>query len=528
MIDVLIHGGQILDGSGNPAFNGAIAIEGDEMSIVRGSCAHISALKSIDATGKIVCPGFIDLHSHTPLSILNDGRNEPKVLQGVTTELVGVDGIGHAPFHSPQELARAIHLDAGLNGRLQGELGWRTVEQMLNAYAGRIATNIAYILGNAAVRITAMGWCNRKATQQEINSMTSLVRECLEEGAWGLSTGLDYPPGSFADTSELIALSKVVQRYGGIYHTHTRGSLSAIAPLAPWQEAISIGRSSGIAVHLTHFRQKNSAAGHMRYLEMIEKARRDGLDVTFDAYSYPYSSTALTIDLPPWTKDGGPEALLARLTDPRDRGRIREEMHAGKAADRNWAEGNWLTGFQQPHNRRLDGQSIAAIALERDQDPVDAICDLLIEEDLGICTVRVGGNVETLGAFMSHPLGMIASDSILVGEHPSPRTYGCFPHVLGHFVRQEGYLTLPEAVRKMTSFPAQRLGLNNRGILRNGMKADVVVFDAATVGSKATRTTPKRLPDGISYVLVNGVVVVDQGRHTGATPGRPLRRGRLD
>ena len=448
-------------------------------------------------------------------------HHDPKVRQGVTTELIGIDGISHAPFKTHHELQRYIWLDSGLNGYPPKPADWRTVAEMLSRYDHKVAINIAYILGNSPVRIWSVGWHDRPATREELQDMQAVVREAMEEGAWGLSTGLDYPPGAYADTAELIALSEAAARLGGFYHTHTRGTLRAISHLAPWEEALDIGRRSGIPVHMTHYRQPGQGVGsHLDYLGLIENARDEGMDVTFDCYPYPYSGTMMHISLPLWSKDGGPERLMAALRDPTDRARMKKEL------SRSRLEHNWLTNFTQPQNRQYDGKLLTDIAELRSQDPADALFDLLLEENLGISTVGLGTNAHTLPAFVSHPCGMIASDAILFGEYPNPRTYGCFPIVLAEFVRAEKHLRLPEAIRKMTSFPAQRLGLPDRGLLRDGFKADIVVLNPKTVKTHATREDPKHYPVGIDYVIVNGVVVIDQGENTGALPGRALRRGR--
>ena len=252
----------------------------------------------------------------------------------------------------------------------------------------------------------------------------------------------------------------------------------------------------------------------------MEDARDEGMDVTFDCYTYPLSGTTITIGLPHWAKDGGPERLMAALRDPHDRARMAAEVSRDRLRD------NWLTNFTQPQNKQYEGRLITDIAEMRGQEPADALFDLLLEENLGISTVGLGTNAQTLHAFVSHPAGMIASDAILFGEYPNPRTYGCFPIVLAEFVRAEKHLRLPEAIRKMTSFPAQRLGLPDRGILRDGFKADIVIFDPATVKTHATREDPHHYPVGIDYVIVNGEVVIENGENSGALPGRALRRGR--
>ena len=521
MLDLLVKNGLVVDGTGSPGFYAAVGVEGETVRIIRGDLSSVQATKTIDAAGRVVCPGFIDLHAHTGLTILGEPEHQPKVRQGVTTELVGIDGISHAPFKSQEELHRYIWLDAGLNGYPPMPADWLTVAELLDKYDNRVAINVAYILGNSPVRIWALGWNDRPATGSELEEMKSVVREAMEEGAWGLSTGLDYPPGSYANTDELVALSETAAQLGGFYHTHTRSALRAQGLLAPWEEALEIGRRSGVAIHLTHYRQSAQGVGsHLDYLGLVDDAREEGLDVTFDCYTYPYSGTSATIVIPNWAKDGGPERLMAALKDPEDRAKMKKEISRERLED------SWLTNFTQAENAKYDGRRPVDIAEMRGQDPADAFFDLLFEEKLGVSMVGLGTNPQTLPDFVSHPCGMIASDAILLGEYPSPRSYGCFPIVLAEFVRAEKHLRLPEAIRKMTSFPAQRLGIPDRGILREGMKADIVVFNPETVKAPATKSQPKQFPIGIDYVIVNGKVVVEEAQHTGALPGRAIRRGR--
>jgi N-acyl-D-amino-acid deacylase len=520
MVDLLIKNGLIIDGSGSPGYFGTVTVDNERIAIHRGDVPQVDAARVIDATDHVVCPGFVDLHSHAGLTILGEPHHDPKVRQGVTTELIGIDGISHSPFKSHEELQRYIWLDSGLNGYPPTPGDWLSVADQLGKYDNSVAINIAYILGNSSVRIWGVGWNDRPPTSAELEDMKSVVREAMEEGAWGLSTGLDYPPGAYASTDELVALSEVSARMGGFYHTHTRASLRAKGLLAPWDEALDIGRRSGSPIHLTHYRQSAQGVGsHLDYLGLVEDARDEGMDVTFDCYTYPYSGTTVTIGLPHWAKDGGPERLMVALQDPDDRAKMKCEMASSRLED------NWLTNFTQPQNKKYDGRLLEEIAEMREQDMVDALFDLLIEEKLGISTVGLGTNQHTLYAFVSHPYGMIASDAILFGEYPSPRTYGCFPIVLAEFVRAEKHLRLPEAIRKMTSFPAQRLGLPDRGLLVDGFKADIVVFNPKTVKAPATKREPKQYPIGIEYVIVNGKVVIDKGENTGALPGRALRRG---
>jgi len=522
MLDLLITGGQIIDGTGNVGFYGAVGIEGETLRILRGDVSGVQAARTIDARGKVVCPGFIDFHAHTGLVILAEPRHEPKVRQGITTEVIGVDGNSYAPFRTPEDLDQFIELNSGLDGNPPLPGRWSTVAEYLALFDQKVAVNICYLVGNSPLRIATTGWEQRPASAADLANMKALLREALEEGAWGMSTGLDYPPGRYADTAELVELSKEAARLGGIYHTHVRYWLGDRF-LDPFKEAIEIGQRSGIATHITHFYQRTTSLGSATdMLGLVEDARDGGLDVTFDSYPYVYSSTRLLIMFPEWMHNGGPRRIREVLASTEARERLRREV---TPRGQSWQD-IWLTYFKQPRNHRFEGRSVAEIAAMRNQHPVDALCDLLLEEDLQTSYVAFSGDASTLPKFLVHPLSMVGSDAVLLGEFPSPRTYGCFPIILGKFARDEGLMALPQAIRKMTSFPAQRLGLPDRGILRDGFKADVVVFDAQRVSAPATRAQPKQFPIGIEQVIVNGKVVVDRGQHTGALPGRALRRGR--
>ena len=398
MTDLLIENGLIIDGSGSPGYHASVSVRDERIAIHRGETPELDAARVIDATGKVVCPGFVDLHSHAGLTILGEPHHDPKVRQGVTTELIGIDGISHSPFKSHEELRRYIWLDSGLNGYPPQPADWLSVADHLDRYDNTVAINIAYILGNSSVRIWGVGWGAEPATDAQLADMRAVVREAMEEGAWGLSTGLDYPPGAYASTGELAALARESARMGGFYHTHTRASLRAKGLLAPWEEALEIGRRGESAVHLTHYRQGAQGVGsHLDYLGLVEDARDEGMDVTFDCYTYPYSGTTVTIGLPHWAKDGGPERLLAALNDSDDRERMKREISTERLHN------NWLTNFTQPQNKIYDGRSIEEIAEMREQEPADALFDLLAEENLGISTVGLGTNEQTLPAFVSHP-----------------------------------------------------------------------------------------------------------------------------
>ena len=520
MLDLLIQDGLIIDGSGNPGYYGSVGVEDGELRVFRGAARDLEAARVIDASGLVVCPGFIDMHAHSGLVLLSEPEHHPKVRQGVTTELIGVDGNSYAPFRSHDDFLRFVEINSGLDGNPPLPGSWSTVEQYLNMFDRKSAVNVAYILGNSPVRIDAIGWESTPATDRDIANMKAMIREAMEEGALGLSTGLDYPPGGYASTDELVALSEQVADLGGIYHTHVRYK-SGDMFMDPFKEAIEIGERSGVPVHITHFYQKMpTRGGAPQLLGLVEDAAESGQDVTFDSYPYSLGSTRILIVFPDWVHEGGPESLKTMLSDDDVRARLREEI---VPRAQTWHD-MWLTYFKRPENHRYEGRSIAEIAESRKQHPVDALCDLLVEEDLQTCYVSEGLNAKTLPSFVAHPLSMVGSDAVLLGDFPSPRTYGCFPVILAEYVREERQLSLPDAIRKMTSFPAQRLGLQDRGLLRDGMNADITVFDPNSVRTLATRTEPKQFPIGIEYVIVNGTPVVDGGQHTGALPGRAVRR----
>ena len=522
MLDLLINNGLIVDGSGNPGFYGSVGVNGETVHIFRGDSSGTEAGRVIDATSKVVCPGFIDVHAHSGLMILAEPEHHPKVRQGITTELVGVDGNSYAPFTRHEDFLAFFELNSGLDGAPDLPGSWSTVAEYLAMFDGTVAVNIAYIIGNSPLRINAVGWDERPADETERANMRAMLREGMEEGAFGLSTGLDYPPGSYADTNELVELAREAGRHGGIYHTHLRNNLGDRF-LDPVKEALEIGQGGEIPCHLTHFYQKLTHSGSAKQLlELVDDAVAQGQDVTMDCFHYPYSSTRLLILIPEWAFDGGPEKLKGVLRSPEGRERLRQEIRPRSGSFTELM----LTNFKHPHNSQYDGRSLAEVADAMEKGEVDALCDLLLDEDLQISYVSPGPSLATLPDFITHPRTMIGSDAVLLGEHPNPRTYGTFPTILADYVREEGRLTIEEAIRKMTSMAALRLDIRDRGMLRDGMKADIVVFDPRSVKSPATLLEPKQFPVGIEYVLVNGSVVVDQGQHTGALAGRALRHGR--
>ena len=527
--EILIAGGTIVDGTGAPGRAGSVVVDGERLRLLEPTDPepdHVA--RRIDATGKVVAPGFIDLHSHGGLVILAEPRHEPKVRQGVTTEIVGVDGNGFAPFTNRGDLEAFVELDSGLDGRPDIDLDWDSVASYLARYDSTVSVNVGTLVGNSALRIGALGWDDTPPDDHALDRMRGALREAMQDGAVGVSSGLDYPPGGYATTEELAALTAEAGRAGGFYHTHVRYQLGD-RYLDPFREAIEIGRRAGAPSHITHFYHRETFPGPAEpMLALVDDARAEGLDITFDTYPSEWASTRLLIQLPFWIQAGGPGPLKQRLAERSARDRLRAEMAARGAAytgKTGWADLR-LGAFRHPDNLRWESRTLADVMSETGHDAVDVICDLLLSEDLGVSQVTSGPWSKTLPLFVAHPVAMVGTDSTFLGEKPAPRTYGSYPRILGQFVRDEARLSLEEAIRKMTSAPAARLGLRHRGVLRDGAYADIVVFDPATVRSNATYDDPRRFPDGIEHVIVNGTMVVDGGAHTGATPGRGIRLGR--
>ncbi len=536
--ELLIVDGTIVDGTGAARYPGAIGVTRDaagasaRIVIMRDRDAIEAAIgrseRLIQAAGKVVAPGFIDLHSHSGLMILAEPRHEAKIRQGVTTEVIGVDGLSYAPMTSQRHLDELVEMNAGLDGHPDLTFDWDSVEHYLDRFDRGVSVNIAFLVGNSALRLGAIGWNERAASGAELATMRDMLSEGMEQGAYGLSSGLDYPPGAYASTEELANLAHVAARLGGFYHTHVRYPLGDRF-LDPFREAIDIGRRGEAPAHITHFYHRTTFPGPPeQMLALVDEARREGLDVTFDAYPYEWASTRLLITIPTWVQAGGPGPTKERLADRAVRDRIRAEMRdrgvlfagAGGIADIR------LGYFTRPENLRFEGRTLGEVGKDLGGDLVDVLCDLLLAEGLRLNQVTPGPHIDGIRRFYEHPVAMVGTDSTFVGARPSPRSYGSYPRILGQFVRDEALVTLETAIAKMTSMPAARLGLKDRGRIAEGFVADLVVFDPATVRANATYDEPREFPDGIEHVIVDGTLVVDDGRHTGATPGRALRRGR--
>ena len=541
-VDILITGGTIVDGTGAPARSGDLAISTDRIREVPSGTQDVTATRTIDARGKVVAPGFIDLHSHAALMILADPDHGAKARQGVTTELVGVDGLSYVPFTNQADLDAMVEMNAGLDGdprdpdgargtSTRGSLvtiDWRTVEDVLARYDTGTAVIVAQLVGNTPLRIAALGWDDTPSTPAATRDQRARLREAMEEGAFGVSSGLDYPPGAYATTDELAELANEAASLDGIYHTHVRYALGDRF-LDPFREAIEIGRRGEAPAHITHFYHRATFPGTPdQMLDLVDAATAAGQDVSFDLYPSEWASTRLLILIPIDVLEGGPRRTKERLSDSGVRNRIREELRArGQLFAGSGGLRDIRIGYlRRPENLRWEGRTMGDLIDDTGKDPVDALCDLLLAEDLRPNEVTPGPNLDGTRRFLRHPGAMIGTDSVFVGARPSPRTYGSYPRILGQFVRDEAILGLEDAVARMTAMPAARLGLRDRGTIRDGAVADLVIFDPATVRSDATIDDPTRGPEGIDTVIVAGTVVVDGGRSTGARPGRGLRRGR--
>jgi N-acyl-D-amino-acid deacylase len=517
MFDVLVKGGTIIDGTGNIGFKGDVAVEKDRLKILVGDTSSVTATNTIDASGCIVAPGFIDVHTHSDLIALSEPLNEPKIMQGVCTDMLGLDGMGYAPL-SKKNMEMMLRYWSGVSGYPKLDYNWSSVAEYLQQFNHKTSINVAYHIPNSCLRAETVGWEDRPATDDEIKVMQDMIRQGMAEGAIGLSTGLSYPPGMYSSTEELIALCKTVAECGGVYVTHVRYDLGDGA-FDGFKEAVTIGARSGCPVHLSHYATTTATRGQAaKLLQIVDEARASGIDLTFESYPWEAGSSTLITVVPMSAHSGGPHELLRRIKNKDDRAK----MHGKSTKIAGSLEKIVVSAIKTEKNKWCEGLTVGAIAAKLGKEPWDTICDLLIEEDLEAAFYTFTGDMNDVKVIMAHPAHMFITDGLRIGGMPNPRTYGTYPKILGQMVRDEKVLTMEQAIRKMTSFPAQRFGLAGRGILRDGMKADVVVFNPVTVNGTATFANPKQFPIGIEYVLVNGKMVVEKGKHTGALPGEPL------
>jgi N-acyl-D-amino-acid deacylase len=528
--DIVITNGRIIDGSGSPWYSGDIGIRGGKIAAI-GNLTAAPRTRTIDAHGQVVAPGFIDMLGQSELTILVDPRLPSKIYQGITTEITG-EGESVAPLNDLIRRASQKELDL-----LGIQEDWQSFRQYFARLQKQgIGINVADYVGATTVRRIVLGEDDIQPTPAQLDQMKLLVRQAMLDGAVGVSTSLEYPPAPYAKTEELIALASEASRYGGIYATHMRSESTAI--LQSLDEVIRISREAHIPVEVWHFKVAGKLSfGHMREaVAKIEAARAHGVDIAADTYAYTAWGNGLSAFIPPWAHDGGTSKLLARLKDPAARERIRKEM---LTPSDDW-ENEWqqITGpesiligsVQNSKLLPLQGKTMADVAKLWNKDPIDAIFDLLLQDDAATGVAVSGMSEPDVSLALQQPWVSIDNDSsgaspegILGREHSHPRAYGTFPRILRKYVREEHMLTLEDAIRKFSALPAQRLRLQGRGLLRVGMWADITIFDPATIRDLATFDNPNQLSQGMDYVLVNGVPVIDRGKMTAALPGKVLR-----
>ena len=525
MVDLLISGGRVIDGTGSPWYWADVAIDGDRIVAV-GSTRAAAARKTIHADGRIVCPGFIDMHTHSDLQPLLSPYHECKLYQGVTTDVIGHDGLGLAPV-TPETRDILSEQLAAWNGQTDFNRDWTTLTEYLDHFERGAVVNVATLASHGTVRMAVVGMDNREATDAEMARMKAIIDQCMREGAIGLSSGLTYAPGMFASDDELVELCQVIQPYGGFYCPHHRNY--GTEALKGYGDSIEIGRRSGVPVHLTHchlsFEINKGRVGEL--IALIDEARAGGVEVTMDAYPYLAGQTYMHAFLPSWAHEGGSAAILGRLQAEESRARLQRELEVTGSDGMQGVPLGWdmlrIGGILGDHDPAIIGMSLPDAAARAGKSPFDFFADLLIETQLGVSGLAFFGIEEHVQTIMRHPAHVVGSDGILVGGQPHPRGWGSHARFLSHYVRDLALLSWEEGVRKITSAPARRIGSLDRGIVRPGFRADLVVFDPDSLRATSTYDHPRGNAEGVGDVIVNGVQALADGKVTGATPGRPLR-----
>ncbi len=528
--DVILRGGTIYDGSGSLPYIGDLAINGDAIAAI-GSLGRSEATVEIDASGLAVAPGFINMMCWANESLIEDGRSQSDIRQGVTLEILG-EGHSMGPLNDrmKEEMVRR-------QGDIRYDVEWTTLDEYLRYLEDRgVSPNVASFIGSASPRDLVIGQDDRPPTEEELAEMQDLVRSAMEDGALGVASALIYPPGSFAETDELIALAKVASEYDGIYISHVRGEGAHLVESVG--ELITIAREADIRAEIYHFKasgQKNWPL-FPKAIELVEQARAEGLQITADVYTYPASSTGLNASMPPWVQEGGFDASLERLADPVMRRRIAAEML--EESDE-WENGYLaagspdnilLVGFKNEALKELTGKTLAEVAEMRGTSPEETAMDLIVEDGSRIGTVYFSQSEEVLRTAIALPwvsfnsdAASLAPEGVFLKRNPHPRAYGSFARVLGKYSRDEGLIPLEEAIRKLAALPADNLKIDRRGRLEESYFADVVVFDPNTIQDHATFVEPHQYATGMVHVFVNGTQVLADGEHTGAKPGRVVR-----
>jgi N-acyl-D-amino-acid deacylase len=527
--DLVIANGHIIDGTGSPWYAGDVAINAGRIAAI-GNLSHASRKRTIDAHGMIVAPGFIDMLGQSELTVLVDPRLPSKIFQGITTEITG-EGNSVAPMNDAiiKEGQPQFH-------HYEIKPDWRTFQQYFARVQKQgIGINMGHYIGATTVREMIIGYDDRAPSADELKRMQTVVAEAMQQGALGLSTSLQYPPAPYAHTDELVALATTASQYGGVYATHMRSE--GDAEMAALEETFRIGAEAHIPVEIFHLKvsgQRNWGRAPL-VIRSIEAARASGVDVAADTYAYTAWENSFSAFIPPWAHDGGSDALIARLKDPAMRARIHNDMMAPSMDwDNEWLEIKGpqdilITAVVNKELVKYQGKRVSEIAQEWHEDPIDAICDFLIKDLAGTSVAVFGMDEPDVRLILQQPWVSVDNDAagaslegLLATEHPHPRAYGAFPRILHKYVRDEHALTLSDAIRKFSALPAQREHLIDRGVLKRGMWADLVVFDAEKIHEVATFEDPNQLSIGMEYVLVNGIPVIDMGRMTGALPGQVL------
>ena len=512
--DTIIAGGNIVDGTGNrEPFIADIGIQDDQIAAI-GDLKEAETPRRVSAEGQVVCPGFVDVHVHSEIALLGGRDQFAAVSQGVTTHLAAPDGFGWAPL-SPKQAQEMWHYTQFAYGDAEVPLNWQTPDAYLGMFDGRIPANLYPQVPHCAVRLGAMGWDPRPATSDELKVMERTTREWLEAGACCLCLGLDYQPSANADLHELVHLSKIAATYDAIYAAHIRYRI--LGRRQAWEETIEIAQRAEIPVHISHERVDDEAA------DVLERVEKEQIDLTFESYLYPAGMTHLAMMLPMEFQTGAPANMLAHLENPE----VREESIAYLRGE--LRGGNQIVGYNR--SGRFIGMTLAEAAESEGKSHEEFAFDFIQEEATIETFVMPWAtppeeNERILNRTASHPLMMIASDGVYNIPHPHPRSYGCFVQYLGKFVRERQLIPLKEAIYKMSGFPAERFRLSDRGRIRRGLAADIVVFDPETVADRSTWSDPVQSPVGVNWVFVNGVSVVEDGDVTGQLPGRVLRQRR--
>ncbi len=528
--DLIFTNGHIIDGTGSPWYSGDVGIRDGKVAAI-GNLSAASAKRTIDVHGKVIAPGFIDMLGQSERTILVDPRLPSKIYQGITTEITG-EGGSIAPLNDA-----IIAAETTSYAHLKITPDWRTLRQYFaRLEKDGIGINLASYVGATQVRRMVLGDADVQPTAAQLDQMKSLVRDAMQDGAVGVSTSLQYSPAPYAKTEEIIALASEASKFGGIYATHMRSEGDAIVNSI--DEILRIGKEAHIPVEIWHLKVAGKTNWH-RMPEIVAKissARAQGMDITADTYAYPAWYNDFSAFIPPWAHDGGDAKLIERLKDPATRARIKKDMLTPSTTwDNEWQEipgpeAILIGVVQNPKLLPLQGKTLAEVAKLWNKDPMDALFDLLIEDQAYTYVAVFGMSEDDVALALQQPWVSVCNDSegaspegLLGQEHPHPRAYGTFPRILRKYVREEKKLSLEDAIRKFSALPAQRMRLTDRGVLKAGMWADVVVFDPATIKDVATFAEPNQLSQGMEYVLINGVAVIDQGKMTGARPGKVLR-----